>query len=81
MVLDLNMPDMGGEECLRELRSIDPDLPVILSSGFGEADTARKFPIGDVTGFLQKPYSAGRLAECVTAALSGSRVRTSTQSV
>jgi PAS domain S-box-containing protein len=82
VVLDLNMPDMGGEECLRKLRAIDPDLPVILSSGFSEADTSRTVPAREATAFLQKPYTASRLAEAVQNALAAavSKDRASHQS-
>ena len=36
VILDLSMPVMNGEECLRRLRSIKPDVPVLLSSGFSQ---------------------------------------------
>ncbi|MCU1257900.1 MAG: sensor hybrid histidine kinase [Bryobacterales bacterium] len=76
VVLDLSMPLMGGEECLSRLKSIKPDVPVLLSSGFSETEAARCFQSAGVASFLQKPYTAQQLAELVKAALSG-RGRTS----
>jgi CheY-like chemotaxis protein len=69
VILDLSMPMMTGEECLRRLKSIKPDVTVLLSSGFSEAEAERRFQSGGVAGFLQKPYTPGRLAELVKSAL------------
>ena len=68
VILDLSMPLMSGEECLRHLKKIRPDTPVLLSSGFGEADALARTREG-TTGFLQKPYTARRLAEAVKASI------------
>jgi len=62
VVLDLSMPLMNGEECLRLMRGIQPDVPVILSSGFSQADIVARFQVRGFAGFLQKPYTAQRLA-------------------
>ncbi len=69
VVLDLTMPVMGGEEALRRLRAIRTDVRVILSSGYNEAEAVSRFQGLDLTGFLQKPYTAARLVEAVQAAL------------
>ncbi len=69
-VLDLSMPGMGGEETLRHLRELRPDLDVIVSSGFSEAETLRAFNGAEVSGFLQKPYTVQQLARQVKSALS-----------
>jgi PAS domain S-box-containing protein len=69
VLLDLSMPVMSGEECLARLKELQPGLRVILSSGFSEAEAIRRFR-GGVKGFLQKPYTAARLAEQVKVTLS-----------
>jgi two-component system, cell cycle sensor histidine kinase and response regulator CckA len=71
VILDLSMPVMDGEECLRRLKSINPDVPVLLSSGFSETEAARRFQSSGLASYLQKPYTAQHLAELVKAALSG----------
>jgi two-component system, cell cycle sensor histidine kinase and response regulator CckA len=73
VLLDLSMPLMTGEDCLNQLKQIRPDVPVLLSSGFPEADAIRRFKASGFSGFLQKPYTAMRLAEMARAALSGVR--------
>jgi PAS domain S-box-containing protein len=69
VILDLTMPLMTGEETLRKLKAIDPEVTVILSSGFTESDATRHFEGRGLAGFLQKPYTLTRLSERVQAAL------------
>jgi two-component system CheB/CheR fusion protein len=68
-ILDLTMPVMGGEEALRQIKRINPDVPVILSSGFDESEAVRRFSGIKPQGFLQKPYTIERLVEAVAATL------------
>lgn len=69
VVLDLKMPVMGGEETLPLLRQINPDVPVILSSGFDEREATLRFSKCKPAGFLQKPYTSQRLISAVAAVL------------
>jgi signal transduction histidine kinase/CheY-like chemotaxis protein len=69
IILDLQMPVMGGEEALPLLREINPDIPVIVSSGFDESDVSRRFSTVKPAGFLQKPFTAQRLESAVAAVL------------
>ncbi len=63
VLLDMMMPVMDGERTLRELKAIQPQTKVILTSGYNEAETVRRFPSGGLAGFIQKPYTSTRLAE------------------
>jgi PAS domain S-box-containing protein len=69
VLLDLSMPGMSGEETMTEIRKLRPDVPVVLSSGYGEADALRRFEHHDLAGFLQKPYSGRTLASRVREAI------------
>jgi CheY-like chemotaxis protein len=69
VLLDLTMPGMNGNEVLRGIRAIRPDVPVIISSGYSELDAMRRVSAGELAGFLQKPYSAAQLLQKVGAAL------------
>jgi PAS domain S-box-containing protein len=73
VILDLTMPAMSGEATLNHLKRIDPAVPVVLSSGFSEAEATRRFHGEDLAGFLQKPYTAVALAERVKLVLSGGK--------
>jgi DNA-binding NtrC family response regulator len=55
VVLDLTMPKMAGDEVFRELTRIDPDVRVILTSGYTEEDMMRRFAGQRVFGFVEKP--------------------------
>ncbi len=63
VLLDMSMPIMSGEETMRHLLEIEPNVKVILSSGFNEADAVRRFASSGLAGFLQKPYTTARLAD------------------
>lgn len=69
VLLDATMPVMSGEEALARLKSIREDVPVVLSSGFNEDDATRRFTGKGLAGFVQKPYTAARLAETMKIAL------------
>jgi CheY-like chemotaxis protein len=69
VLLDLTMPVLGGEEALRELRRVRPDVRIVLSSGFNEAESIQRFAGQRLSGFIQKPYTAAQLAEKVKTVL------------
>ncbi|WP_420641973.1 hybrid sensor histidine kinase/response regulator [Candidatus Leptofilum sp.] len=56
IILDLSMPGMSGIEAFEALRQIDPNVKIILSSGYTEAEILEKMAGTRPTGFLQKPY-------------------------
>ncbi len=56
VLLDMSMPVMSGEEAFRILKTIDPSVPVVLSSGYNEQDATTYFVGKGLAGFLQKPY-------------------------
>jgi PAS domain S-box-containing protein len=63
VLLDMTMPVMNGEETLQRLKAIDPNVKVILSSGYNEVEVIRRFTGAGLAGFIQKPYSAAALAQ------------------
>jgi DNA-binding NtrC family response regulator len=62
VLLDLSMPVMNGEQTFLALRQIDPDVPVVLSSGYHQQDAMRYVNQPNI-GFLQKPYTWDGLVE------------------
>ncbi|WP_224981981.1 LytS/YhcK type 5TM receptor domain-containing protein [Geomonas agri] len=65
VILDLTMPRMGGEQCFRELRALNPNVKVIMSSGFGELEVTEAFAGKGLSGFIQKPYKFVALRESI----------------
>jgi two-component system, cell cycle sensor histidine kinase and response regulator CckA len=65
VVLDMTMPHLDGEACFRELRRIEPNVKVIMTSGYNEQDVVSRFVGKGLSGFVQKPYSAADLLPMV----------------
>jgi CheY-like chemotaxis protein len=61
VVLDLAMPEMAGDIVGPVLRSLRPDVPLILSSGYPASDVFERLGPGVAAAFLEKPYQAGML--------------------
>ncbi len=63
VLLDMTMPGLSGRETLSQLRTIAPDVIVILSSGYSEQEAASQFAGQGLNGFVQKPYSLQTLRQ------------------
>lgn len=55
-VVDLTMPNMSGEETVQALREINPNLPVLISSGYTSQSLSEPLSNNPLTAFIQKPY-------------------------
>jgi signal transduction histidine kinase/ActR/RegA family two-component response regulator len=73
VLLDMTMPEMGGEETFREIRRVRDDVPVILTSGYNEIEATRRFTSKGLAGFLQKPFAPDDLAAKLALALGPSK--------
>ncbi len=69
VLLDINMPGMNGEAVFHQLRTIKPDVRVILSTGYSEQEAASQFANASLAGFVNKPYTASALVEKIGEAL------------
>jgi len=69
VILDLTMPVMTGEQALPLIKTIDPNMPIVLSSGFSEAEISRRFASSGIAAVLQKPYTVSAIIAKVTHAL------------
>jgi two-component system cell cycle sensor histidine kinase/response regulator CckA len=63
VVLDMVMPGIGGGETYDALKSINPDVKVLLSSGYSSAGQAAEILRRGCNGFIQKPFSINILSE------------------
>jgi CheY-like chemotaxis protein len=69
VLLDMVMPEMGGPEVLRALRTINPAVRVLLASGYSQDGEARALLGEGACGFLQKPFRTAELDRAVSSAL------------
>lgn len=56
IILDLIMPGMGGNRCLEELIRVDPDVRVLVASGYSSIRPAHEQQGRGARGFVSKPY-------------------------
>ena len=55
ILADINMPGMSGLELLPRAKALRPDVPVIMITAYGDAETKRKALEGGADAFLTKP--------------------------
>jgi DNA-binding NtrC family response regulator len=67
LLSDINMPGMTGLELLPKVREIRPDVPVLMITAYGDADTRAKALRAGAAGFFTKPIDfqllRGEIAE------------------
>ena len=71
VILDLIMPDVGGRETFERLRSISPNVRVLLSSGYSIDGEASEILDRGCNGFIQKPFNLQQLAQKLRSVLDG----------
>jgi CheY-like chemotaxis protein len=68
VILDLTMPLMGGAEAFRLMIEIRPDIPIIVSSGYGETEVREQFSSA-LAGVINKPYTMATLRKQIAEVL------------
>jgi PAS domain S-box-containing protein len=69
IILDLDMPTMGGAECLKELLALDPNVKVLITSGYSAESSVRASIQLGAKGFVSKPFRVKRLLGTVRGVL------------
>jgi two-component system, cell cycle sensor histidine kinase and response regulator CckA len=69
VVLDLVMPRMGAKECLEKLKETNPDVRVVLCTGYGNNNAVQELLAQGVSGFVLKPYRLADLSKVIAQAL------------
>ncbi len=57
VLLDLSMPEMSGEQVFAEIRKLNQDIPILLTSGYDIRSIGVKFAEDGLTAFLPKPFT------------------------
>lgn len=71
--MDMSMPSMSGLECFHRLKEINPDVKVVLTTGYGGGDVVQSSMKAGVTGIIYKPYTLQELSSALARMLSGER--------
>jgi DNA-binding NtrC family response regulator len=78
VLLDLKMPGIDGLEALDRIKLIDPDVAVVIITGFATVDKAVRSMKNGAYDFIPKPFTPIMLREIVGRALKERQVRTDT---
>ncbi|MGO8878957.1 MAG: response regulator [Desulfomonilaceae bacterium] len=65
VILDLIMPEMDGRQCMAEILRIDPNVKVVIASGYSESGPANGTMADRAKGFVQKPYNVRQFLQTV----------------
>ncbi len=69
VLLDMTMPVLGGEEAFLAMQNINPDVPVLLMSGYTETATMSRIDGAGPAGFLHKPFLPSELMDKLMAVI------------
>jgi CheY-like chemotaxis protein len=69
VITDYTMPQMTGEALARALRSLRPDIPIILETGFSHTIDAERATALGINAFLLKPWTVRELARTIAQVL------------
>jgi len=70
VILDMIMPELSGAETYDRLKEIDPEIKVLLSSGYSMNSQAEEILARGCDGFIQKPFNLNQLASKIREILS-----------
>jgi PAS domain S-box-containing protein len=73
VILDLGMPGMGGEKCLKEIMAVDPRAKVIVASGYLADEKVKESLRAGAASFVAKPFQRAELAATVRQVLDEGR--------
>jgi len=61
ILLDMDMPELGGLGTFMKMKELDPDVKVVISSGYNMRKEFKKLKDEGVVGFIYKPYKINQL--------------------
>jgi DNA-binding NarL/FixJ family response regulator len=73
VVLDISMPDKNGVDTLRDLKHVSPDLPVLILSGYAEAQYALNLIRSGCKGYLSKDADSEEIIRAIRTIANGKR--------
>jgi two-component system cell cycle sensor histidine kinase/response regulator CckA len=63
VIIDMIMPQMGGRETFREIKKLNPEVKVLLATGYSQDGAAQRILEEGVRGFIQKPFDLPELSQ------------------
>jgi two-component system, cell cycle sensor histidine kinase and response regulator CckA len=65
VMIDMIMPGMNGGELFAQLKELNPNVKVLLSSGYGLNEQVQRVLDSGCSGFIQKPYNLAKLSQMI----------------
>lgn len=65
LVIDLMMPELGGIELIQQIRRIDTDVAIVVSTGYPSVDTAVDALKLNVSDYIRKPFDIEEFREMI----------------
>jgi len=81
VTLDLKMPGLGGQNTLTLIREADPQLPVVIITGYGSYESAIKAMRSRAFDYISKPFDTRRTLGVVANAVEEHRRRKTGESL
>jgi CheY-like chemotaxis protein len=69
VIVDMIMPNLGGRDCFRQIKAINPEVRAVLSTGFSMDGAVQEIMKEGITGFIQKPFRLEQLSRVVAKVL------------
>ena len=69
VIVDMVMPVLGGPDCFRGMKEVNPDVRAILATGYSMEGAVQEIMNEGVLGFIQKPFRMEKLSQVVAAAI------------
>jgi CheY-like chemotaxis protein len=63
VILDLDMPGMGGKQALPRIRMLHPHVPILVATGFPDQEAMALVSNTPLVSLIRKPFSLGELQE------------------
>lgn len=79
IVMDIRMPGISGIEGLRQIREIDPNLSVIMLTGFGALETAKEALRLGASDYISKPFDAHEMQQVIDRNVERTRAHRTTE--
>ena len=73
VLLDMIMPKLGGHGAFYQIKEVDPNIKILLSSGFVAQEAVDDLLANGAAGFLPKPHRIKTLAEELRRILDGNK--------
>jgi DNA-binding response OmpR family regulator len=69
VLLDVNLPELSGDQVLDRLKTIDPTVPIVMLTGNTDEDLARSFLQRGALDYIAKPFHLAALERVVATAV------------